>query len=133
MSRFRVAVHIVPRKGILDPQGKAVSDALHSLGFDSVTDTRIGRHIVLHVAAPDASAGDGKVLIQKSLGIPPAQVPRSDLQLVRPLPQVPVLRVTQQHCRFAAGRFPSISGNHPLRPRPAKHLKRRVMRGIFGE
>ncbi len=28
MSRFRVAVHIVPRKGILDPQGKAVADAL---------------------------------------------------------------------------------------------------------
>jgi phosphoribosylformylglycinamidine synthase len=35
MSRFRVSVHIVPRKGLLDPQGKAVSDALHALGFDS--------------------------------------------------------------------------------------------------
>ena len=30
MSRFRVSVHIVPRKGLLDPQGKAVSDALRA-------------------------------------------------------------------------------------------------------
>jgi phosphoribosylformylglycinamidine synthase subunit PurS len=61
MSRFRVAVHIVPRKGILDPQGKAVSDALHALGFSGVTDTRIGRHIVLHIAAADAKAADAQV------------------------------------------------------------------------
>ena len=33
MSRFRCAVHIVPRRGILDPQGKAVAGALQSLGF----------------------------------------------------------------------------------------------------
>ena len=36
MSRFRIAVHIVPRRGILDPQGKAVADALHTLGFAGV-------------------------------------------------------------------------------------------------
>ena len=52
MTRFRVAVHIVPRQGILDPQGKAVADALHTLGFDSVIDARIGRHVVLDVTAP---------------------------------------------------------------------------------
>ena len=52
MSRFRVAVHIVPRRGILDPQGKAVADALHTLGFAGVRDVRIGRHLVI-----DADAG----------------------------------------------------------------------------
>jgi phosphoribosylformylglycinamidine synthase len=56
MSRFRIAVHIVPRKGILDPQGKAVSDALHALGFDAVGDVRVGRHVVLDVEAPDADS-----------------------------------------------------------------------------
>jgi phosphoribosylformylglycinamidine synthase len=61
MSRFRVSVHIVPRKGILDPQGKAVADALHSLGFSGVADARIGRHVVLDVAAPDARAADAAV------------------------------------------------------------------------
>ena len=49
MTRFRVAVHIVPRKGILDPQGKAVADALHSLGFGQVHDVRVGRQLVLEV------------------------------------------------------------------------------------
>jgi phosphoribosylformylglycinamidine synthase len=61
MSRFRVSVHIVPRRGILDPQGKAVADALHTLGFGSVADARIGRHVVLDVAAPDRGAADRSV------------------------------------------------------------------------
>ena len=55
---FRVAVHIVPRRGILDPQGKAVADALHTLGFSGVRDARVGRHIVLDVVAADRSAAD---------------------------------------------------------------------------
>ncbi len=58
MSRFRVSVHIVPRKGLLDPQGKAVADALHALGFNDVDDTRIGRHIVLDVNAESAAAAE---------------------------------------------------------------------------
>ena len=53
---FRVHIHIVPRKGLLDPQGKAVADALHSLGFDSVRDVRIGRHIVIDAGAATAAA-----------------------------------------------------------------------------
>ena len=58
MSRFRVSVHIVPRKGLLDPQGKAVTDALHALGFGNVDDTRIGRHLVLDLKADTAAAAE---------------------------------------------------------------------------
>ncbi|MCC7052305.1 MAG: phosphoribosylformylglycinamidine synthase subunit PurS [Gemmatimonadaceae bacterium] len=61
MSRYRVSVHIVPRKGLLDPQGKAVSDALHALGFPEVEDTRIGRHLVLDVRADSAAAAETAV------------------------------------------------------------------------
>jgi phosphoribosylformylglycinamidine synthase PurS subunit len=61
MTRFRVAVHIVPRRGVLDPQGKAVADALHALGFDSVLDARVGRHLVLDVHAADAGAAESSV------------------------------------------------------------------------
>jgi phosphoribosylformylglycinamidine synthase len=58
MNRYRVAVHVVPRRGILDPQGKAITDALHTLGFDGVRDARMGKHIVLDlVAADEAQAG----------------------------------------------------------------------------
>lgn len=61
MTRFRVAVHIVPRRGVLDPQGKAVADALHALGFESVLDARVGRHLLLDVDAADAGAAESSV------------------------------------------------------------------------
>lgn len=51
MSRYRVAVHILPRAGILDPQGHAVADALQTLGFGGVQDVRIGRHVVVDTEA----------------------------------------------------------------------------------
>jgi phosphoribosylformylglycinamidine synthase len=58
MSRYRIAVHITPRRGILDPQGKAVADALHSLGFADVRDVHIGRHVVVEVDAADQKAAE---------------------------------------------------------------------------
>jgi phosphoribosylformylglycinamidine synthase len=61
MSRFRVAIHIVPRRGILDPQGKAVADALHMLGFAGVTDARIGKHVMLDVEADTEPAATASV------------------------------------------------------------------------
>ena len=61
MSRFRVAVHIVPRRGLLDPQGKAVADALHTLGFSAVQDVRVGRHLVVDADAADAASAERSV------------------------------------------------------------------------
>ena len=61
MSRYRVAVHIVPRRGFLDPQRKAVADALHSLGFDGVRDVRVGRHLVIDADAPEPAAAERQV------------------------------------------------------------------------
>lgn len=61
MTRYRVAVHIVPRKGILDPQGKAVADALHALGFAAVGDVRVGRHLVLDLEAADEDDASSRV------------------------------------------------------------------------
>ena len=58
MNRFRVAVHIVPRRGLLDPQGKAVTDALHTLGFNAVNDVHVGRHIVVEMNAADRQAAE---------------------------------------------------------------------------
>jgi phosphoribosylformylglycinamidine synthase len=58
---FRISVHIVPRKGLLDPQGKAVADALHTLGFAAVTDVHVGRHLVIETAAADAAAAEASV------------------------------------------------------------------------
>jgi phosphoribosylformylglycinamidine synthase subunit PurS len=56
MSKFRIAVHITPRKGLLDPQGKAVSDALNTLGFNGVKTVHVGRYIIIEADARDANA-----------------------------------------------------------------------------
>ncbi len=61
MKLHRVAVHIVPRSGLLDPQGKAVADALVSLGFADVRTAHVGRHIVIETMASDAEAAKKSV------------------------------------------------------------------------
>lgn len=61
MTRYTVAVHIVPRRGILDPQGTAVAHALQALGFSGVSDVKVGRHIVIDVAAKDEEAAQRSV------------------------------------------------------------------------
>jgi phosphoribosylformylglycinamidine synthase len=61
MSRYRVAVHIVPRKGILDPQGQAVAEALRSLGFADVQGVRVGRHVIIDADADDEPGARGAV------------------------------------------------------------------------
>ena len=53
MKSYKVAVHITPRKGLLDPQGKAVEGALHTLGFEGVREVHVGRHIVIETEARD--------------------------------------------------------------------------------
>ena len=56
MNEFRVEVQVVPRQGILDPQGKAVAGALTSLGFDGIGDVHVGRLITLTLSAGSAEA-----------------------------------------------------------------------------
>ncbi len=58
---FRIHLQIVPRHGLLDPQGKAVADALHALEFGEVRDVRIGRHLVVDLDAADAASAADRV------------------------------------------------------------------------
>jgi phosphoribosylformylglycinamidine synthase PurS subunit len=46
---------------VLDVQGKAVEAALHGLGWDGVSDVRIGRVIEFDVAGEDAAAAEAEV------------------------------------------------------------------------
>jgi phosphoribosylformylglycinamidine synthase len=78
---FQVHIHIVPRKGLLDPQGKAVADALHALGFGDVRDVRVGRHLVVETAAANAGAAEqaAKAMCEKLLANPVTE----DFELAR--------------------------------------------------
>ena len=51
---FKVHVRVVPRGGLLDPQGKAVEHALSALGFKEASGVRIGRAIELSLEAGSA-------------------------------------------------------------------------------
>jgi len=61
MANFRIAVHITPRKGLLDPQGNAVKGALQTLGFQSVKEAHVGRYIILEIDAYEAIAAEETV------------------------------------------------------------------------
>lgn len=44
---MKARVHISLKNGVLDPQGKAISNSLHGLGFENVLDARQGKVIEL--------------------------------------------------------------------------------------
>jgi phosphoribosylformylglycinamidine synthase PurS subunit len=46
---LRKRVLIRPKEGILDPQGQTVERALPALGFEGVSDVRVGRMVELDV------------------------------------------------------------------------------------
>ena len=59
MSDFRYAVNVLPKSGILDPQGRAVEVSLPHLHVTNVSKVRIGRRAELTVTAesePEARA-----------------------------------------------------------------------------
>jgi len=46
----KATVHVTFKEGVLDPQGKAVRNALGSLGFEGVDRVRQGKFIELELA-----------------------------------------------------------------------------------
>jgi len=63
MADFRFNVSVMPRAGMLDPQGRAVENALPQLGAASVHDVRVGRRIELSVA--EASEEAARALVER--------------------------------------------------------------------
>ncbi len=53
MAQYQVSVLVKRRKSILDPEGKAIEHALHSLEFTSCNGIRVGKLIEFVVNAPD--------------------------------------------------------------------------------
>ena len=58
---MQVKVFVTPRKGILDPQGRAVEGSLKSLGFNGVTSVHVGSYIVIEIDAPSKAAAEASV------------------------------------------------------------------------
>jgi phosphoribosylformylglycinamidine synthase subunit PurS len=58
---MKARVHVSLKPGVLDPQGKAIGNALHSLGFGGVDEVRQGKLIELELADADPEAARARV------------------------------------------------------------------------
>lgn len=59
--KFKAEIDVMPLEALLDPQGKAVTNSMASLGLAEITGVRIGKHISLFVEAKDQKAAEAKV------------------------------------------------------------------------
>jgi phosphoribosylformylglycinamidine synthase len=50
---MRARIRITLKHGVLDPQGKAIENALASLGFEGVKEVRQGKYIEVDLAEAD--------------------------------------------------------------------------------
>ena len=53
---MKVRVTVMPKAGVLDPQGKAIAQALAGLGFEGVAEVRAGKVLMLHLSETDPAA-----------------------------------------------------------------------------
>ena len=52
---MKATVFVSLKPSILDPQGKTITEALHTLGYGAVRDVRQGKYFELDVDAADAA------------------------------------------------------------------------------
>lgn len=58
MKKFKASIKIKLREAILDVQGKAVEQALHSIEFPTISGVRIGKYVELFVEADNSENAD---------------------------------------------------------------------------
>ena len=58
---MKAHIHITLKKGVLDPQGKAIENALKTLGFDQVKNVRQGKFIEIEIDEKDPEVAEKQV------------------------------------------------------------------------
>ena len=58
---MKARVHVSLKSGVLDPQGKAIGNALTSLGFTGIGEVRQGKLIEIELDETDAAKARAKV------------------------------------------------------------------------
>ena len=61
MKKFLAEIDVMPKKEILDPQGKAVTGSMKNLGLSEIHNIRIGKHISLEIDADNEETANAKV------------------------------------------------------------------------
>ncbi|MGV3596948.1 MAG: phosphoribosylformylglycinamidine synthase subunit PurS [Bacteroidota bacterium] len=66
--KYIAEINVMPHKNLLDPQGKAVTGGIHSLGMNEINNVRVGKRITLEIDADtEAAARDKAETICKKL------------------------------------------------------------------
>jgi phosphoribosylformylglycinamidine synthase len=83
MGSYRFSVDVMPKQGILDPQGRAVEGSLPHLGVTSVHGVRVGRRVELTVDA--SSEAEARPIVER-LAAELFANPLIESWIVQPLP-----------------------------------------------
>ncbi|MEY4603674.1 MAG: phosphoribosylformylglycinamidine synthase, purS protein [Bacteroidota bacterium] len=59
--KFKAEIDVMPLDALLDPQGKAVTNSMKSIGLPEIEGVRIGRHVRLFVEADSQAEAENKV------------------------------------------------------------------------
>ncbi len=66
--KFLAEIEILPKKGLLDPQGKAVTHSMPSIGLNNVNEVCVGKFITMEIdAANEAEATETAETASKKL------------------------------------------------------------------
>jgi phosphoribosylformylglycinamidine synthase PurS subunit len=79
--RFSARVYITLKPAVNDPQGNAVLGSLHTLGFASVGDVRVGKFLTLELDATNQSTAERQVgeMCEKLLANPVIESYRTEV------------------------------------------------------
>jgi phosphoribosylformylglycinamidine synthase PurS subunit len=58
---MRVKIFVSLKRGVLDPQGKAIERSLHTLGYEEIREVRAGKYIELELDAPSRDAAELRI------------------------------------------------------------------------
>lgn len=58
---MKAKIHVTLKQGILDPQGKAVEQALNALGFRNAANVRVGKYMELDLDEQDKAKAEAEV------------------------------------------------------------------------
>ena len=67
---MKAKVYITPKEGILDPQGLTIERSLPALGFEGVSNVRVGKYIELELPDGDDAREELDRMCQKLLANP---------------------------------------------------------------
>jgi phosphoribosylformylglycinamidine synthase subunit PurS len=58
---MKARIHVTLKNGVLDPQGRAIAGALHTMGFPQVDDVRQGKYIEVDIKESDRKKAEAQV------------------------------------------------------------------------